>query len=307
MDKEVKMPGYKWFTGFLRRHPNLSRRTLMSLGRERAVIPPQAVEKWFKNLKGSIAEQDKAILDSPERIFNADETGFSFDVKRKIVACKGSKHVYTVSSNNKTQVTVLACASASGQYIQPLLIFPYKRIPNKNLLQDFPEAYLQVSDNGWITASIFHIWIRDCFLPSIVNIPKPVLLLVDGHTSHTSLVETLELCAENGIILYCLLPHASHLIQPLDQAFFGSIKRSWTDAARQHTWATGEGVNLESFGKVLKPVWTKAATPSNASHSFKAAGIYPFNPDKVLMSGKFCPSEVYSSGDAPLADHSLEG
>ncbi|XP_059157580.1 uncharacterized protein LOC131941962 [Physella acuta] len=300
-----EVPSTRWLYGFLKRHPQLSMRTPMSLGKERAIITPAAVEKWFSRFKTCVDGIDPTILESPERIFNADETGFSFDMKnRKVKACKGSKHVYRVTPFTKHQVTVLACTSVTGQYTPPMLIYPHKRIPQKNLLAAFPEANLQLSNNGWINAAIFHSWLRDSFIPAVKHLKKPVLLLVDGHTSHTSLLETSELCSENDIILYCLLANASHLMQPLDQAFFGVIKTAWAEALRQHINQTGDGVNLESFAMVLRPVWYKAATAEIAAKSFEAAGIYPYNPDKVLKSGKLEPSKVYRAaptGDATTA------
>uniref|UniRef100_A0A2C9KVQ1 HTH CENPB-type domain-containing protein n=1 Tax=Biomphalaria glabrata TaxID=6526 RepID=A0A2C9KVQ1_BIOGL len=293
-----KVPTNNWLYKFYKRHPELSLRSPMLLAKERAVITPDDVSRWFSDLKRSIDAIDDTVWKNPHRIFNADETGFGFNAKnRKVIGCKGSKHVYSISSNNKTQVTVLACSSARGQYIPPLLIYPYKRIPTKNLLEKFPEAHLQVSEKGWINAAIFYTWLRDSFIPATQNVPKPVMLLVDGHTSHTSLIETSLLCAENKILLYCLLPHASHLIQPLDQAFFSAIKAAWIEAIRQHVACTGDGVSLESFAGILAPVWRKITTPDIVAKSFSAAGIYPYNPEKVLKSGKMYPSKVYRNTD----------
>ncbi|XP_059139407.1 uncharacterized protein LOC131927669 [Physella acuta] len=300
-ESKFGMPSTQWLYGFLKRHPELTTRTPLPLGKERATVTAAAVERWFVSFKACIDGIDPTLLESPERIFNADETGFCFDAKsRRVVAHKGSKHVYNVTSKTKTQVTVLACASAVGQYTPPMLIYPYKRIPNRNLLEEFPEAHLQVSDNGWINAGIFHSWLRDSFIPSVQNVKKPVLLLVDGHTSHTSQLETSELCSDNDIILYCLLANASHLMQPLDQVFFGAIKSAWSDAIRKHVNETGEGVKLESFAKVLKPVWDRIATPEIASKSFQAAGICPFNPGKVIKSKKLGPSLAYSTTPVDL-------
>uniref|UniRef100_A0A2C9JXP0 HTH CENPB-type domain-containing protein n=1 Tax=Biomphalaria glabrata TaxID=6526 RepID=A0A2C9JXP0_BIOGL len=287
-----KVPTNNWLYKFYERHPELSLRSSTSLAKERAVITPEDVSRWFSDLKHTIDAIDNTVLKNPHRIFSANETGFGFNVNnRKVIEFKQSKHMYSISSNNKTRVTVLACASAGGQYIPPLLIYPYKRMPSKNLLEEFPDAHLQVSDKGRINASIFYTWLRDSFIPATQNVPKPVILLVDGHTSHTSLTETSLLCDENKILLYCLLPHASHLIQPLDQAFFGAIKPAWIEAIRQH------GVSLKSFASILAPIWRKNATPDIAAKSFSAAGIYPYNPEKVLKSGKMYPSKVYRNTD----------
>ena len=301
---KTEMPTSSWLYNFFKRHPELTLRTPQSLGKERALVTIKAIEKWFNDLKWCVDSIDPSLLSDPTRIYNADETGFSFDAKsRKVIACRGSKHVYNVTAGVKSQVTVLACASASGHFLSPLLIYPYKRIPSKNLLDHFPEAFLQVSDNGWITAQIFYSWLRDSFIPATAHVQKPVVLLVDGHSSHTALVETSQLCHDNHIVLYCLLPHASHLIQPLDQAFFGAIKPAWSDAIRHHISEHGEGVNLESFAKVLKPVWLKATTPSIAAQSFKAAGILPYDPYRILQSPKLGPSAVF--GSTPLGIHNV--
>ena len=64
----------------------------------------------------------------------------------------------------------------------------------------------------------------------------PVLLIVDGHTTHID-VEISKFCKENGILLYCLLPHSSHITQPLDVGFFGALKTSWGKAIDKYTWA----------------------------------------------------------------------
>ena len=121
--------------------------------------------------------------------------------------------------------------SSTGHYLPFMMVYPYKGLPQKDLVDGFPGAVVQASDNGWMTAAIFYAWLQDVFIPQTQHVKKPLLLLVDGHTSHTSLVETSTLCQENGIILYCCVAHASHLIQPLDQAFFGSIKPAWGNKA----------------------------------------------------------------------------
>ncbi|GFO42280.1 tigger transposable element-derived protein 6-like protein [Plakobranchus ocellatus] len=289
---EDTTPSRAWAYQFLKRQPQLT--MPVSLGKERAVICSAAVRGWFEELRSHCDAIDPELLKSPQRLFNAGETGFSFDPKsRKVIAEKGAKNEYKVISNTKKQVTVLACTSAAGQYLPPTLIYPYKRVPTKNLLADFPGALIQASDNGWITAPIFFKWLEECFIPAVKPLPKPVLLLVDGHPSHTSMVEITEICLENQVVLFCLLPHSSHLIQPLDQALFGSLKLAWSEASREHTFHTGERVGLDSFAGVFRHAWEKSATKAMAEKSFNAAGIYPFNPDRVLLAGKLGPGAVF--------------
>lgn len=55
------------------------------------------------------------------------------------------------------------------------------------------------------------------FVPHITkhNIKRPVILFVDGHKTNLT-VEASDACITNGIVLYCLLENASHLMQPCD-------------------------------------------------------------------------------------------
>ena len=132
-----------------------------------------------------------------------------------------------------------------------------------------------------------------CIDPCHSEHQKPILLLVDGHASHTSLAETSLLCKEDDIVLYCFLAHASHTIQPLDQAFSWQYQACLVDPKKQYLANHGEVVNLKPFAAALRPVWDKCCTREMAAKSFWTAVIVPFNPSTVLASGKFGPSCVY--------------
>ena len=56
------------------------------------------------------------------------------------------------------------------------------------------------------------------FLP---NIPpaRPVLLLLDGHSTHYT-PEAVCKAHDEGVIMLCLPPHTTHTPQPLDVSFF---------------------------------------------------------------------------------------
>lgn len=107
---------------------------------------------------------------------------------------------------------------------------------------------------------------------------------MDGHVSHKSLEETSEIADRNGILAYCMPPHSSHILQPLDQAFFGSIKAAWSKASRRYIAETGEAVGLDSFARVFHPVWQSSATKANAEASYRASGIFPFCPANVCAT-----------------------
>ncbi|XP_063859175.1 uncharacterized protein LOC135100141 [Scylla paramamosain] len=193
----------------------------------------------------------------------------------------GVKHVYSIASGTWQQVTMLACSSAIGQYLPPLLIFLYTRDPRFNVLEEFEEAFFQKTPNGWITEVVFLSFLRDIFIPKLGE-KQPVVLLVDGHSSYHSVSA---LCNENSVILYCLKAHIIHLIQPLDLAFFRAIKLVWSEAIRKIQYQTGESVimpkaklqflqccsnhfpQLTSSGTTVLPACTPATSTSLPSAS----------------------------------------
>ena len=63
-----------------------------------------------------------------------------------------------------------------------------------------------------------------------------LLLILDAHGSHAT-PEFDAFCTENGIITLCMLPHTSHILQPLDVGCFGALKTAYgrliADLARQ--------------------------------------------------------------------------
>lgn len=81
--------------------------------------------------------------------------------------------------------------------------------------------------SAYVNSEIFFTWLRDHFYPRKPN--GKTILLVDGHASHTTNIEMLEFAEAPDIILFCLPPHTTHL-QPLDRAFFKSLKGYYYEA-----------------------------------------------------------------------------
>lgn len=78
----------------------------------------ESLERYFDLLQATLEENN--ILDKAGCIFNCDETGFPLSPKGGKVLCEvGEKNPYNLTTNTKTQVTVLACTSASGYALPP--------------------------------------------------------------------------------------------------------------------------------------------------------------------------------------------
>ena len=98
------------------------------------------------------------------------------------------------------------------------------------------------------------------FLEIIIkNIPpaRPVLLLLDGHSTHYT-PEVTRAAAKEGVVMLCLPPHTTHAIQPLDVSFFKSLKVHWSAACHQYMVDNpGRVVTKFQFSSLFKEAWIK--------------------------------------------------
>ena len=87
------------------------------------------------------------ILSDGSRVFNMDESGFPLSVKSlKALAEKGSKNVYHATTENKTNITILACCNGSGTFMPSFLRAKEEETRKKKKLRD-----------GWISRGTVHV------------------------------------------------------------------------------------------------------------------------------------------------------
>lgn len=113
-------PGEKWYSGFLKRHPDLTLREPEGLTRSRAIITEEYIRKWFKELIEYVAEHNlEEVFNDPRRVLNGDETSFAMCPKTgKVLAPKGWKNIYELKkASEKETITVLLVFSVPGQCV----------------------------------------------------------------------------------------------------------------------------------------------------------------------------------------------
>ena len=129
-----------WLDKFRKRHPQLSLRKGEPLSKTRlATTSREILDKYFDLLEEVLVQNN--ILNKPSQIFNFDETGvpLSFSPPR-VLARKGQKHVYSVRTGDKSQVTVLACASAAGYVLPPHVIFKQSGLNKEWIMGEVPNT-----------------------------------------------------------------------------------------------------------------------------------------------------------------------
>ncbi len=283
-----------WWASFRRRHPEISLKTSFSLSVARAkASSAESLSEYFSTLQETLEESE--LIDQPGLIYNMDETGFPLEPKPpKTVHRKGDKQPYHITKGSKSQVTVVACVNASGQYIPPMVIFARKTMNPELAVGEVPGTVYGMSAKGWMTSIIFDKWFKRHFL-RYASAVRPIILLMDGHSSHYS-PETIQLAAEEGVILFALPPNTTHLSQPLDKGVFGPFKVHWRQVCHDYRVSQpGRVVNIYSFNSLLSKAWMKSMTAVNIINGFKTTGIYPLNQDAVIkkLPGKSTSESSY--------------
>ena len=108
-----------WWEGFKEQYSQISLWTSEQVPNNRpAACTPDVLSNYFKSLEQTVLEIN--LVSKPNQIVNCDKMRMPLNPKfpNGIVA-KGVKHPRTVTTGNKTYITVLACCNAAG-YCLPL-------------------------------------------------------------------------------------------------------------------------------------------------------------------------------------------
>lgn len=207
----------------------------------------------------------------------------------RVVARKGLKQIGRVTSQERGNlVTIVAAVSATGNSVPPFFIFPRVHFRDHFLNNGPPGSAGAANPSGWMKGEHFLQWLRHFVRHCKCSMEKPVLLIVDNHSSHLS-IEGLNYAKENGITMLTFPPHCSHKLQPLDRSVFGPFKRFANTAC--DAWVTnnpGKTMTIYDIPQIVNRAFPLAATPNNITAGFRVTGIWPFNVD-VFGEQDFMP------------------
>ncbi|XP_062714382.1 uncharacterized protein LOC115257818 [Aedes albopictus] len=277
-DMEKQHAGLGWFIGFRRRHPNLALRTPEKTSMARSTgFNRAAVNVFYDNLERIYGSS----VYSPDRIWNADETGFSTvpNKSSKVLAVKGRRQVGAISSAERgVNTTVMMTVSAAGQYLPPMFIFPRQRMNDALKIGAPAGSIFECNPSGWSTVSTCTKWFDHFLAYARPTAEAPVLLILDGHSSHTKNVEMIEKAARNNVRILSIPPHTSHKLQPLDVSVMGPLKTKYGQAVdRLLRREPGRVVTVYDVATLVNEAFEATATMKNAVAGFRATGIHPFD------------------------------
>lgn len=165
------------------------------------------------------------------------------------------------------------------------------------------KIYMQ-KKSAYITADLFHRWLKYHF---IAHKPQgKVVLILDGHSSHSSAVDMLETARDSNVILLCLPSHTTSALQPLDRAVFGPFKTFFNEETNRFMRTnSSKKINRCNSSRLISKAWVRAATPINAMSGFRGSGIYPLNPNAIPES-EFAISDIANSDSGRIQQESAE-
>lgn len=128
----------------------------------------------------------------------------------KVVTMKGVKHATCITTGDKSQITVVSCCSAGGRALPPIVIYDRKSLKPEWTQGEIPGTVYGLSKSRWIDSELFDLWFQHVFLANAEPL-RPLLLILDGHSSHYT-PSVIRKAAEENVIIFCLpLIAHSHL------------------------------------------------------------------------------------------------
>ncbi|RYP34503.1 hypothetical protein DL766_002945 [Monosporascus sp. MC13-8B] len=279
--------GKGWVARFLRRHPEI--RTLKG----------KTID--YKRLNGASPASTHVLFERfalPEvkvikwrNRYNADEIGVMEGMGENCLVLGEAfrKSILLKDAFKRGWITIIACVSADGRSLPPLVIFSGVDVQQ----QWFPDSddkayeswYFTTSENGWTNTEIGLKWLREVFIPHT----KPQdpdewrLLVIDGHNSHTT-EEFMWMCLQNKIYIIFLPAYASHVFQPLDVGVFATLKRRYRYWFRERCYGrASEATDKTDFLWAFAKAWEEVMMTSEyIMKGWEATGLRPINKRKVL-------------------------
>ncbi|KYN15781.1 hypothetical protein ALC57_11987 [Trachymyrmex cornetzi] len=220
------------------------------LSKKRAVVTEQYIRSWFSEVQ-ILLKDNLEVLEKLQRVFNADETAMYLVPKGGLVITEKGKPTYDVfTSNNKENVTTLFTVNAAGEIAPPLTVFKYERLPQACSFKAPSGWGIGKSENGWMTYSVFY--------------------------------ELSAFCKKQQIILRCLPPNATHILQPLDVAAFDPLKKYWQRFVK--TWRSSHnGTDITKFEilSALSEILKEKNFSKTIPAGFKCCELYAFDPNAL--------------------------
>ncbi|XP_058453525.1 uncharacterized protein LOC131431684 [Malaya genurostris] len=222
------------------------------------------VPDWFSHIDRYLTEGNhNDILNDPNRIFLCDEFKF--------------KERMDVSENIKTSLTetnMLYTITASGNVLQPLIVYPFKgEIPEKIIKSAPKNCAIVPQQHGTVTPKILIAYFKRVLHKFIEqnNIVKPVIVYIDESQIDLTL-ELTTACKNLDIIILGL---TCQVMKPT-VSLFRDLATGWTDEVQRWCGVHGGCLPIEECARVMQLVNQKFINRMSITKDFQDSEIFPW-------------------------------
>jgi hypothetical protein len=122
------MPGKDWMRSFLENNSlSLKKPSTLEKVRKLAESNPWTIYEFFDLLEGVV--ERLGLQGTPENVYNCDESAFFIDpLGGKVVSAIGDATKRVTAGAGRTCISAMACVSAAGTFLPPLVIFDGKNL-----------------------------------------------------------------------------------------------------------------------------------------------------------------------------------
>ena len=173
--------------------------------------------------------------------------------------------------------------NAGGNYVPPMIVFKRKRMIEP-LKDGTPPGSVIVNNER---NELFVVWLKHFLSHVGCTKDRPVLLILDGHSSHTKNTEAIQYARDHGVVILSLPPHTTHRLQPLDRVFYKSLIAYYIHECDRWLSTEKTTVTISSVCRILgrfqvlwpcdRIIWTDA--------DFAAAGRFELS---YFETDEFC-------------------
>ncbi|XP_053696278.1 uncharacterized protein LOC128743680 [Sabethes cyaneus] len=223
------------------------------------------VPDWYTHLDKYLSEGNfNHILNNPNRIFLCDEFKFKerMDVPESIKTALGDTNLlYTVT--------------ASGNVLQPLIVYPYKREIMDEVVRTAPKNCAIVpQQQGTVTPKILIAYLKRVLHEFIEkhHIPKPVIVYIDESQIDLTL-ELTTTCKNLNIILLGL---TCQVMKPT-VSLFRDVATGWTQEVQR--WCQANAVRnfpIAECARTMQNVNQKYIVRTSIAKDFNDSLLFPW-------------------------------
>ena len=175
--------------------------------------------------------------------------------------------------------TLVHCICAYGTAMKPLLIIPRKTLDSILLKRlTCNNVNINFQEKGYANTNLIKKWLEEIFLPTVLEkwnaenkrsgYTGPAVLILDGFSAHAKALSQIQLNQYHLRLIY-LVPHSSHLCQPLDLVIF-CVQKLFTTKIKLSCSLGGQADQIRSILKGIQ----ESCTTENIISAFESSGIF---------------------------------